>query len=103
MENAGRERLADVAHALDATVRLLTRRERSIVRALEANQARLAGSLLQPGLFDRRAERAANAQAALVNEALSRAAARIAELEATARPVIDERRLLFAVALDARD
>ena len=96
---AERARLAILAESMATDLRLLTRRERAIRRALEAGQARLAGSLLQPGLFDRRAERAMNAQSALVHEALSHAAARIAELEATARPLIDERRLLFAIAL----
>jgi hypothetical protein len=99
---AERERLADLAAGLAAGFAVLARRERAIVRALEASQARLAGSLLQPGLFDRRIERAANAQAALMDEALSQAAARILDLEGTARPLIDQRRLLFAAVLDGR-
>jgi hypothetical protein len=79
---------------------LLRRREQAIARAVEARHARLAAALLQPGLFDRRTERAATARASLVDEARSRAAARVTQLEAAGRPVVDECRLVFAVAFE---
>jgi hypothetical protein len=74
-------------------------RELAIVGALRTSSARLAAALLQPGLFDRRAERAAAAQAALLEEALARSAARSRWLDALRRPRVDERTLVFAVAL----
>ena len=91
--------LAALADEMRAPVALLTSRERAIAKVLEEKQARLAAALLQPGLFDRRAERAAAAQASLLNEARSRTVARLIELEASGRPGVEERRLVFAVAL----
>ncbi len=99
LQQAQNARLADLAAQVQAGVALLARREHAIVASLEKRHARLAAALLQPGLFDRRAERAAIAQASLVAEVRSRAAARLIELEASGRPVVEERRLVFAVAL----
>ena len=52
-------KLADLAARMQAGVELLSRREQAIAAALEDRHARLAATLLQPGLFDRRSERAA--------------------------------------------
>ena len=55
----------------------------AIAEELEQQRARLASALVQPGLFDRRAERAAAAQNATLDEALAplRASARRARQE----------------------
>jgi hypothetical protein len=71
-------------------------RERAIADGLRQQRARLAGALLQPGLFDRRAERAAAAQNATLDEALDRCARRLAELDRD-NPVSIDRRLAFGV------
>lgn len=92
-------RLADLAARMRASVALLSRREQAILEALENRHGRLAATLLQPGLFDRRSERAANVQALLMDEARSRTAARLIVLRASGRPVVEERSLVFAVAL----
>ncbi len=75
-------------------------RERAILAALDARRARMAAALVQPGLFDRRSERAASAQAAIVEEAIARCAARLADI-AGARAVTASRRdLVCAVVFD---
>ena len=99
VQQAQDARLADLAARMRASVALLSRREHAIAAALEKRQARLAATLLQPGLFDRRSERAANVHASLMDEARSRTAARLVALGASVRPVVEERRLVFAVAL----
>jgi ERCC4-related helicase len=71
-------------------------RERAIADGLRQQRARLATSLLQPGLFDHRAERAAAAQNATLNEALDRCATRLDEL-ARSSVVSIERRLAFGL------
>jgi superfamily II DNA/RNA helicase len=92
-------RRAALAEQMRAPVALFTDREHAIARVLEERHARLAAALLQTGLFDRRAERAATAQASVLNEARSRTVARLIALEASGRPLVEECRLVFAVAL----
>jgi ERCC4-related helicase len=77
--------ISDAARSTGAPLTLATRREHAIAETLTNQRARLAAMLLQGGLFDRRAERAAAAQTAVVDEALSRSAARLRELEQLAR------------------
>lgn len=91
--------LADLATQMQDRVALLIRREQAIAAALEKRHARLAATLLQPGLFDKRSDRAAQAHAALLDEARSRTAARLAALEASGKPVMEACSLVFAVAL----
>ncbi len=66
-------------------------RERAIAEALRQQRARLATSLLQPGLFDRRVERVAAAQNATLDEALDRCARRLDELARCSSVSIDRR------------
>ena len=73
--------LGSLRSALHEPLSLAVRRERAIAGHLEQQRARLASSLLQPGLFDRRAERAAAAQNAVLDEALERCRLHVAELE----------------------
>ena len=84
---------ADIARWLE----LVRRREEAIVRALRDSHARLSAELLQPGLFDRRAERAAAAQAARVDEAMVTSRVRLDALERLRRLRCGERRLLFEI------
>jgi superfamily II DNA or RNA helicase len=76
---------------------LASLRERAIAGILEGERARLSATLLQRGLFDRRAERAAAAQRAVVDEALGRCRARLDELAATAQIVAGPAHLAFAL------
>jgi superfamily II DNA or RNA helicase len=81
--------------ALHAPVSLAVRRERAIAEHLEQQRARLATSLVQAGLFDRRAERAAAAQNATLDEALGRCRRRLAELDRYGQVSIEPPRLVF--------
>jgi superfamily II DNA or RNA helicase len=89
--------LASVAAEIAPWLELSQRREEAIVRALRESHARLSAGLLQPGLFDRRAERAAAAQAACVDEAMVKSRARLDALERLRRLRCGERRLLFEI------
>jgi superfamily II DNA or RNA helicase len=70
-----------VAESLRASSALAAAREHSIARHLTARQARMAADLLQPGLFDRRAERQAATQRAVADHALAQCRARLTELD----------------------
>jgi hypothetical protein len=74
-------------------------RERAIAEGVRQQRARLATSLLQPGLFDRRAERAAAAHNATLDEALARCVFRLDELARSGAVSVDRR---FAFGLLAR-
>jgi hypothetical protein len=67
------------------------------VCALRENHARLAAGLLQPGLFDRRSQRAAAAQTARVDEVITTSRVRLDALERLRRLRCAERRLLFEI------
>jgi len=71
-------------------------REQAIAEGLRQQRARIAASLLQPGLFDRRADRAAATQNATLDEALDRCARRLDELARYTAVSID-RRLVFGL------
>jgi hypothetical protein len=92
-------RLAELASLMRAGIALHSQREQALAAALEKRHARLAATLLQHGLFDRRSERATNAHALLMDDARSGTAARLIALQASGRPAVEERRLVFAVAL----
>lgn len=77
---------------------LAAERERAIADGLRDHRARLATSLLQPGLFDRRAERAAAAQNATLDEALDRCRTRLDELARRDQATVDRRLALGLVA-----
>ena len=89
--------LAALEAALKAFLDRSALRERAVARALESERARLSASLLQRGLFDRRAERAFSAQTAVLDEALARCHARLGEIESTGRIVAEPTRLAFAL------
>jgi hypothetical protein len=89
--------LALLQMSLQLPVELALRRERAIVQALEIERARLTATLVQRGLFDRRAERAFAAESAVLAEALSRCQARLDELAASTRLAAEPRRLAFVL------
>lgn len=75
--------LEAVRREMHTPLQLWLRREHALATALTASRARLSAGLLQLGLFDRRIERAAAAQDALLDAALSRSAARRDRLDAS--------------------
>jgi hypothetical protein len=77
---------------------LMTRREEAIVDALRGRHARLSADLLQPGLFDRRAERVAAARASVVDEAVQKSIARLARLGRLGDLREDRRAIVFGIA-----
>jgi hypothetical protein len=81
--------------AVNQSRSLAAARERAIADGVRQQRARLATLLVQPGLFDRRAERATAAQNATLEEALDRCTQRLAELDR--QTVSVDRRLVFGV------
>jgi superfamily II DNA or RNA helicase len=81
--------------AVNQSRSLAAARERAIADGVRQQRARLATLLVQPGLFDRRAERATAAQNATLEEALDRCTQRLAELDR--QTVSIDRRLVFGV------
>jgi len=97
---AGRQHDAVVASASAEVARwldLAERRELAIVTGLRDSHARLSATLLQPGLFDRRAERAAAAQASRVEEAVQQSRTRLKLLARARRLHAADRTLILGV------
>ena len=99
LEREGDRARTTIAEALRPQRELATRREHAIADALTERRARLSAALVQPGLFDRRHERAAASQNAVIEEALSRCAARLGELDRRGQVSADAPVLAFAVLL----
>jgi hypothetical protein len=72
-------------------------RERAIVNALTERRARLSAAMLQRGLFDRRAERVAAAQTAVIEDALTRCTARLDEIDRCTRMNAESATLRFVL------
>ncbi|HKC56305.1 MAG TPA: DEAD/DEAH box helicase [Vicinamibacterales bacterium] len=89
--------VAATSASLTAWLDLAVRREDAIATRLRDTHARLSATLLQPGLFDRRAERAAAAQASRVEEALQKSRARETLLARARQLHAADRELLFGV------
>jgi superfamily II DNA or RNA helicase len=89
--------LAQMTAGLARVHGLAVQRERAIAADLRRTRARLAS--VQPGLFDRRAVRAAATAGAVLDAALGRCTAKLDELDASDGPVEGPRELVFAVAL----
>ena len=67
--------------SMHACAALALKRETALAQAIERRQARLASRLVQRGLFDRRAEREAQSQRELLEQALLRCGERRGTLE----------------------
>jgi hypothetical protein len=101
------EQIAAVAHRRVLTVlsgdiqlwRLtMAHREKAIADALRLRHARIAVSLLQQGLFDRRTERAAAAQAFVVGTTVQKSIVRLALLDRLRHLREDRRAVVFGIA-----
>jgi hypothetical protein len=89
--------LASLVMEVKPWLELARQREEAIADALRRRYGRLSAELLQPGLFDRRAERAAAAQAARMDEAEGRSRARLEALERLRRVRCGEHRLILGI------
>jgi hypothetical protein len=94
------EKLRELCDTLRQPLDVWTRRERDLMAAMRDRYARLSAGLLQGALFDRRNERLAASQAALLDEALSRSAFRLDDLAATEDLRADAADLAFAVVVE---
>jgi len=90
--------LRELLASMEPWLALARRRERAIASALRQRHARLSAGLLQPGLFDHRAERAASAQTTLVESALGASNGRLAWLDRVGRLRADGPSVAFGVA-----
>jgi hypothetical protein len=77
----------------------VTQREQDVIDALRHDHARMASALLQAGLFDRRASRAAASQAATLEAALSQCVTRLENLRAWSALRAECEALAFGVIL----
>ena len=93
-----RSQVSSISAAIDRFRGPAVRRMQDIAADLRAHRARLA--TLQPGLFDRRAERARSDQLAVLEAALDRCALRLGRLDTMGPPIIGPRELVFVVAID---
>lgn len=100
LRDAGSGRLDELRRVLVEPLVMWTGRERDLQRCLRHDHARLSRGLVQRTLFDRREERLAAAQQALLDEALSRSADRLRELEALGQLTVDSQALVFGVLFD---
>ena len=95
---AWHERTAAVLRAdLSLAITPLLDRERQMLEQLASTTARLASSLVQPGLFDRRAVRGVAAQRRLALSAQAHAAARAERLQRLLHVRSGDRHLVFAL------
>jgi hypothetical protein len=101
------EQIAAVAHRRVLTVlsgdiqlwRLtMAHREKAIADTLRLRHARIAVSLVQQGLFDRRTERAAAAQAFVVGTTVQKSIVRLALLDRLRHLREDRRAVVFGIA-----
>jgi superfamily II DNA or RNA helicase len=97
VERARLRLFESVRSSRGTAIALARRREDALAGALTAERARLAAALLQPGLFDRRAERTSAAQMAVLDEAVAACRARVEELARSGSTVAGPYRLAFAV------
>ncbi len=95
-----RRAIALAREALRAPLELGEDRERAILAVMTDRHARLAATLLQPGLFDRRSERAAASQKATIEEAGARCAERIRRLARGHTLQSGMRQFVFGAAIE---
>jgi len=80
MAAVGEQAVESANTALAAVLRVSAEREHALCAAIRISHARIAADLIQPGLFDRRAERRASSQSAVLEEALGQCELRLSEL-----------------------
>lgn len=91
--------LARLEERVRASSEEASRRERAILDAAGQHHARVAARLMQPSLFDHRAERAAAAQSALLQAVLATGTSHLQHLEKSASLKLAGCDLVFAVLI----
>jgi superfamily II DNA or RNA helicase len=91
--------LADVLQTLEPAIDAAIVREQAIVTAVERRHARLASSIVQAGLFDRRLQRDAAAQQDALRDTVARCQQRLMRLTRQRRVVCGAIEPAFAVIL----
>ena len=91
---------SEMRESLAAACRRWRAREEALLRHLMEHDARLSLALVQPGLFDRRVARLAEAQAEAMTTASGRCHDRIAILEQLPQVRLDEPTCLFGLLLE---
>ena len=99
VDNAGLQRIQELRDALRKPLALWVQREVDMIGVMRRQHARMSASLLQAGLFDRRSDRAAESQAAILDAALSRCCSRLDDLRACDDLSVDRCELALAVTL----
>jgi hypothetical protein len=97
VEDAHHRLRARLISALNPGVALASLREEAIIAAAHNRHGRMAAALVQRGLFDRRVERAAEAQDAALQDMLGRCRARLAQLARRRLPRTAARELAFGL------
>ena len=92
--------LLELRDALRRPVALWTCREQELMTELHDCRARLSAGLVQRGLFDNRSQRLTASQSLLLDEALSRSARRLHDLEALGAMEVESCRLAFAAVVE---
>ena len=93
-----KKEVAVIGASMRPWLRVAMAREQAIAAALQRRHARMAAAVLQPGLFDRRANRAAAGQSALAAAALQRSTQRGEWLAELHHLQADELSLVFAIS-----
>jgi superfamily II DNA or RNA helicase len=100
LERTSADRLGELQGPLADALRKWHVREQTLMDAIRARHSRLSADLMQRGLFDKRTDRLATAQAALMDTALAQSQERVAELAACGRPRLDGCDLVFAAVFE---
>ena len=100
LAGGGARLLEQLRHSMRPAIERWSARERDLTTALQVRHARLSAGLLQGGLFDRRDERLAAAQASVLDEALSRSAKHLRDTGQFDDARIDATELVFAAFLE---
>jgi superfamily II DNA or RNA helicase len=97
---ASAHQLKRLGVALSPPLALWLQRELDLIENIRQEHARMSATLLQPGLFDRRTDRAAASQAAMLDAALSHCRSRLEGLRAWGDLRAECGDLAFAVMLE---
>ena len=100
MDDASNEQIRELQEVLRRPLALWTQRELDMMALLRREHGRMSASLPQAGLFDRRSDRAAAAQDAVLDAALARCCSRLDDLRAWAVLSIEGCELALAVTLE---
>jgi len=100
IDDASHEQIRELQDVLRTPLTLWAQREMDMMSVIRRQHARMSVSLLQAGLFDRRSDRAAAAQVAVLEAALSRCCSRLEDLRACGHLSVEGRELALAVILE---